>query len=147
MKNINRTSYTQLPEVKELVRIMEKEAKREVAKGKEETHYPVFEAVENWLRCIGINTMTFRSEDVWQKTLFELNSLVPEVVIKTLNYEGDLKMFDKVSNYLGEEDNPQKSDLIFVFGSKSLARIEKATELYRKKTCFKNFYNRRSSIL
>jgi hypothetical protein len=126
----NRTNYTQLPEVKELEDIMAKEAKRKLARGKEQLHYPRFDAVENWLASIDIDAQIFHSNLNWKKTLTGLNDLIPEVVKNTLAKNPCKKIFDDIYAYLGEEDAPQKADIIFVFGSKSTARIFKAIEIY-----------------
>ena len=46
--------------------------------------------------------------------------------------EEDIQVLNATYDYLSEEDIPEKSDLIFVFGSKTPLRIDKAVELYNQ---------------
>ena len=54
-----RKSSVQLPSVAEIEEILEKEAKRPLAKGKEDLHFVQFDPVVNWLKAIGIATNLF----------------------------------------------------------------------------------------
>lgn len=132
-----RTNYTQLPSTNELKQILEKEAKRPLAKGKENLHYVEFERVIGWLKTIGASRDVFEKDLDWKKIIVAGAKIEPEVVKKTLQIIKErnrqaLEILKAVTNYLGEEDKPEKSDLIFVFGSRNLGRIQKAVELWKQ---------------
>lgn len=139
--NTSRTSFVQLPSGKELQEILNKEAVRAVSKEKEDLHYVNFEPIILLLKKLGLNsdffTKTFNTSDFYDEAL--VSSVVAgleEVIgsaIKMINSEGDRlrSELDNLYDYLSEEDKPEKSDIVFVFGSKSTLRTEKAIELYK----------------
>jgi hypothetical protein len=139
-----RKDSTQLPETKELEAILDKEAKRPVASGKESKHFVSFDLPAKWLELLGLSTDAFRQNLKWQDLVIFGSEIQSQVVSKTLEAvkSGNSELQDlmrKITNYLGEEDTPQLSDSIFVFGSKSLARIETAVSLYNQKLASRVF--------
>jgi len=137
MNNIsNRKNSAELPEVKELETILEREAKRPVAPGKENKHFASFELFIRWLQLIGLPTDIFNQNLTWQELVVLGARAQSEIVSRTLRMieEGNIELenlMQDITKYLGEEDIPQLSDVIFVFGSKSLSRIEAAVNLYK----------------
>ena len=112
---------------------MKRESKRDPAPGKGSSHYPSFETVQKWLDNIGVDSEVFKRSWKWQKILVEGNKIESRVVKKTLSKKNlSSELFRQITDYLGQEDAPERSNLIFVFGSKSLLRIDKASELYKQ---------------
>ncbi len=145
MENIsNRKSSVELPEIKELEVILEREAKRPVASGKEKEHFADFKLPLQWFELLGLPTDIFEKDLTWQELVVLGAEIQEQVVSRTLKLvqEGNSEveeLMQKITSYLGEEDEPQKSDVIFVFGSKSLSRIETAVNLYKQKLTPKIF--------
>lgn len=135
-RNLN----TQLPSAQELSHILAAEAQREFPEGKEDAHYPDFAPAIAWFQRFDLPTELFErdmaAEDLGeQKIVQDGKQLVDALVEQMLAVEpteADRELFDRVYDYLSEEDDPKRADLIFVFGSKTPVRIEKAMELYRK---------------
>jgi len=134
----NRTDATQLPEAKELELILEREAKRPVAEGKENKHFATFELPIQWLEMLGIPTHGFTEDVSWQEIVARNTDIPAAVVERTMaaiqtgNSKLEELLQQGVTGYLGEEDKPEPSDEIYVFGSKSLKRIETAVDLYNQ---------------
>lgn len=131
-------SYVQLPAVTELKKIMEKEAWRDPAKGKENKHYPDFKLAVEWMKLIGLDDQIFCSNFPWEEVLGRGLELGKSVVEKTLG-ASDEDIYKRIVEYLGDADEPRKADLIFVFGSKSPLRMEKAIELWGRGMATKIF--------
>ena len=134
MQTKKRKSAVQLPTTAEIEEILEKEAKRPLAKGKKDLHFVQFDPVISWLKAINISANLF-ADDQWKEVIQEGAKVEEEVVNKTLlavkeKQPDVLDALSAVTAYLGEEDTPQKSDLIFVFSSQKEDRVLKAIELY-----------------
>lgn len=130
-----RTNSTQLPEIDELKAIMEKEAWRDPASGKEAVHYPDFSVAVEWLRALELDASLFEQSLSWEEVLVLGDQLREEVIKRTLNRISEhelLNIVKKVTAYLGEADAPEISELIFVFGSQSTSRIHTAVDLWQK---------------
>jgi hypothetical protein len=119
--NQTRIDASQLPDVAEVSEILEKEAKRKVSTLKTGIHYVNFESVIRWLLGLGIDPEMFCKDLDWNEVVARGGKMANEVAIKTLKQNPDLS---EVEKYLGEEDIPKRSDLIFVFGTKKINRIE-----------------------
>lgn len=130
-----RTSYVNLPSATELAEILEREAKRIISREKGNIHYPDFSSVCNLIEQADLSTDLFRKDyklgDINQELINTANSLIGSLTEYILNNPNDQKAIGPVYDYLAEEDGLEKSDLIFVFGTKSNARIEKAVELFK----------------
>ncbi len=88
-----------------------------------------------WLESVGLDTSPFTNVISWEEAQFLCSDMQALVVEKTLlavraKDVRVLGVLAAVTAYLGEVDEPQKSDAIFVFGSKSISRIETAVGLY-----------------
>jgi len=133
-----RSGHDQLPQGQELLAIMAKEAKRPVASGKENVHFGNYSLIVEWLEMLDLPTDFFIKEPI--DKLGEA-IVMPEDIQETLARKTLIKvemepnktipLLEKVTNYLGEKDMPQSSDIIFVFGSPGVNRIKKAVELYK----------------
>jgi uncharacterized SAM-binding protein YcdF (DUF218 family) len=117
------------------------EAHRGLPLGKEGVHYPKFEAIIDLLAHFNLPSNLFKSEyesmDVLAaQTMVDKGALLlGQLADKILESPPDsetLTLLDAAYDYLSEEDdNTKKAEAIFVFGSKTPARIEKAIELYK----------------
>lgn len=136
-----RKHNTELPTSKELASILAAEAQRSTAAGKEFTHYPSFESIIKWLSHLSLPTSFFdqdlpTSELDRHSSVEDIKGLVDQMVKAMLDQNvvnnSSKTIYDDVYSYLSEEDDLQKADLIFVFGSKTPVRIERAIELYNQ---------------
>lgn len=139
---IKRTKFTQLPEGQELQNILSKEAKRPVPKEKQNKHYPDFSSAIQLLRKYSLSPDIFtqewtsRDSSIILKQSKILISKLTETILNSRQSKAsreNISLFDKVYDYLAQEDPLEKADLIFVFGAKTLFRVEKGVELYQKK--------------
>jgi hypothetical protein len=139
--SIQRKTFTELPELAELKIILKREAQRPIATGKENQHFASFVTVVDRLNALGINPKFFHKiysqEQILTNEAFkEAQELKSLVVQKTLDGQKGsnrqlITTLEEVTAYLGEEDKPEAADVIFVFGSKNIARIAKAVEFYK----------------
>lgn len=124
-----------IPDKKELFEILQKEAKRDLPKGKENIHYPDFSLIEKLFKVYKedgfLFTKKFNQINLINEAKKILNNLVKKI-LDDKNIESKKPLFDKIYDYLSEEDKPQKSDLIFVFATSTLFRAEKARGLYHQ---------------
>jgi len=135
-----RTSPTQLPSYKELKNLLASEAQRKIPKEKETQHYSDFTVIVELLESFNLSTVFFtentKFEDMDNQAFFDqtvtmFNDLI-DAVLNTPNDPRRQELLDSLYDYLSEEDGIEKSDLIFVFGSKATFRTEKAISLYKK---------------
>lgn len=133
---MRRTDNTRLPGDEELAEILEREEFRPVAPGKEDVHYPDFTVMTDLLTSLSLHSDLFtepvgsiyeavrRGDGLLDQMVRRL--VQPEIASRTRSE------LDACYAYLSEEDEPQPSDLIFVFGGKTLARPGRAAELYAR---------------
>lgn len=133
---ITRTDNTLVPDSDELRLVLDAEIKRPLPEEKNDVHYPDFETVINLFEHFGVSADIFIEEaDIFKvvdKGRVLLDELVSKVLAKDLD-EMQITLFDDAYDYLSEEDIPEKSNVILVFGSTTTLRPEKAAELYKKK--------------
>lgn len=132
-----RTHFTSLPSVTELKKIIAREQTRVVPQDKTDTHFVNLKIAIELLNAFDLPTDYFTRNWTWeqidnQNLITQINDVGTQLLSKVLETSQHLPVFDQVYDYLAEEDTPQTSDLIFVFGAKTPARIEKAIELYHK---------------
>ena len=133
---MRRIDNTRLPGHDELSEILEREEYRPVAPGKENVHYPEFSTIIALLGSLNLSTELF-TKDVASihEAVSKGELLLGELVGKLVGQEIDKKtrsLLDDCYAYLAEEDVPQPSDLIFVFGGKTPSRPEVAAKLYKQ---------------
>jgi len=134
-----RTKPTQLPSFQELLDLFTNEAPRRVPKEKEHVHYVDFTTFLALLRSYDLPISVFdndiRFEDLKNAKLFhEVSSMFDNLVDNILRTQDDpvrQTLFNNLYDYLSESDTIEQADLIFVFGSKSTLRTEKAIKLYK----------------
>lgn len=137
---MQRNSFDQLPSSKELQDILEAETKRELPKGKENSHYFEFSPLADLANYFGIDSSILTSEyvreDLDQESLLNEGKLfiqkLKDIILNKELLPEDIEILNKVYDYLSEEDPLEKSDLIFVFGAKTPLRIEKAVDIYKE---------------
>lgn len=134
---MNRTQNTQLPGASELEAIMAKEAFRAVPASKQDVHYPDFNSAIQLLTHFDLPTdmllKDFSIADV--NNMLDLPTPIiqqlADKLIVTAPSHKTLLLLNAVYDYLAEEDKLASADYIFVYGAKTMARIEKAVELYK----------------
>jgi len=131
-----RNNFTQLPKLKELSSILEKESNRDVPVNKKDIHYPDFSSVIKLFDSLGILsdifTEKFVTKDLTDDLIKDAKKIISSVVDKILNINIDVSLLNNIFDYLSEEDTFEKSDFIFVFGSALKLRMDKAIELYNQ---------------
>ncbi len=132
-----RTHFTELPSLAELKKIMAAETIRDIPKTKETVHYADFSLAKELLHHFHLPDQYFDRDltlaDLEKDNLLEvINSIANELLEKVLSSPPEIALYNAIYDYLAEEDLPQPAELIFVFGAKTPARIEKAIELYKK---------------
>lgn len=113
---------------------------KETCQKEKNIHYPDFLLVIRLLKQFSLPSEVFSKDfipqDLIKKDFIEeTHDLTKHLVKRILDSRlkrNDIKLFDEIYDYLSEQDNPERADLIFVFGAKTLARIEKAIQVYRK---------------
>ena len=133
---MKRTDNTRLPGHDELSEILEREEYRAVAAGKEDIHYPEFSTIIALLGRLDLAPDLFTKDvETIHQAVAQGDSLLGKMVGKLTIHEPDGQMrnlLDDCYDYLAEEDVPQPSDLIFVFGGKTPSRPEVAAKLYQR---------------
>lgn len=135
-----RTSPTELPTYEELVSLLADEEVRLLPKEKENIHFGDFTTIINLLKSYNLPTKFFEeditfgdlSDDIFFSEICKMFDDLVKAILDTQNKEVQQLHFNKLYEYLSEEDQIQEADLIFVFGSKSTIRTEKAIELYKQ---------------
>ena len=133
---MKRSDNTRLPDHDELSEILEREEYRAVAAGKEDIHYPEFSTLVALLEKLDLPSSLF-TEDVSSihEAVAQGDLLLGQVISKLTGKELDDQtqgLLDDCYAYLAEEDTPQPSDLIFVFGGKTPSRPEVAAKLFHQ---------------
>ncbi len=120
--------------MEELSKILAKEAKREIIPSKLNEHFASFEPLLEFLRKIGFDTEEINLELNLQEQLAAGEKLAAEVkeYIQSKNPAAISEPACALYRYLAEEDQPEKADVILAFGAKTMARVEKAVELFNQ---------------
>ena len=138
-RDARRTSNTELPAAAELASMLKIEAQRPIPPSKAEKHYPDFRVFIALLEYAGRPSRWF--SDATFKTLNHLEAneqgrkLTDVLVAKLLSLDAGrmpTDLLESVYEYLSESDPAEQADLLFVPGSKTQLRIEKAVELYKQ---------------
>jgi uncharacterized SAM-binding protein YcdF (DUF218 family) len=133
---MTRNHFSELPQVREINEILQKESVRTVINSKKHKHYVDYSPFLNWLDEIGITG--FRQADSLEK-LFEWadEDLIQDVIKRTIALDSGNSVLKRLTEYMcfadsNFEESEDEADLVMVFGSKSLARIEKGVELFKQ---------------
>jgi len=130
---MRRKSYIELPTIAELWQTLRTEAQRPIPEGKKNLHWVSIDPFIEFLNFLGIETGEVTLDKSWQEVRKLSGRIMNEGIEKILeNPPRVAKQAKSLYGYLAEEDKPGKSDLIITFGAKTLARAEKAVELYEK---------------
>lgn len=116
--------------------ISDAEEKRSLSRDRQVIHFPSFETIKRIYDYYGLDTEIFDTPDLPAQYILDtgghqIDSLVKTILGKELSNE-EIELFKEAYAYLAEEDGPEPSDYIYVFGAKTPLRIEKAIELYKK---------------
>ncbi len=130
-----RKSHNQLPSGNEIVHIAQLESKRPRDPSKESVTFAKFETISELLKALRIRSDIFYDfKQPSDKVLESGSQIIVEAVGKLLQNKLSpevLSLLDEAYGYLSEEDEPQKSDYIFVFGAPSNLRAQKAIDLFK----------------
>lgn len=134
-----RTGHDQLPQGEEILAILEREAKRPVAPDKEKLHFARFDLMLEWLKRLNLPTDFFTeepSEKIEEAIVMpeDLQSNLAQETLKQVQHSLDriAPLLKQITDYLGESDQPEPADVIYVFGSPGNFRIETAVDLYNQ---------------
>ncbi len=134
-----RTDFTSLPTVAELKKIISQESQRLVQGSKKDIHYPDFRTIIQLLEHFQLPTTYFTSAltlESLEKNNYidQVNSIGKALLTLLPVHTENIELYNAMYDYLAEEETRLiPSDILFVFGAKTSARIEKAIELYHKK--------------
>lgn len=132
----SRTSHTELPKGDEILHISDAEEKRTLLIERQAVHFPNFETIKRIYAYYGLDTEIFDTPDLPAQYILDTGGLQTESLVKTILGKElssvEIELFKDAYAYLSEEDAPERSDYIYVFGAKTPLRIEKAIELYKK---------------
>lgn len=137
VKNTNRTNMTQLASASEVESMIQIESNREPLKSKLNKHYPNFEPAIKWLEILGLDTKIFKGA-ITHEEAFKLGAELKDKIINgTLDLlnsgDDEIKgVIKSITSYLAEEDSPVESNIIVIFGSSDVSRVEKGVELWTK---------------
>ncbi|MHB8651859.1 MAG: YdcF family protein [Minisyncoccota bacterium] len=135
-----RTTPTQLPSYQELCDILTHEASRPIPKEKEGAHYGDFTTILALLNTYNLPTNFFDKEiqfeklgdqDAFRGITAMFDTLVDDI-LRTQDDPSKQILFNNLYDYLSESDPLENADVIFVFGSKSTFRVDKAITLYKE---------------
>lgn len=116
-------------------KIIDEEEGRIVPPSKKNKSYPDYSTFCAWLSELGVDSR-FMYDSNWKKMISGGKKIQRAVVSKTIKKaEKNEKLtyaLKQVSKYLGETDQIRRADVVIVFGSQDLGRIEKAVELKKK---------------
>jgi uncharacterized SAM-binding protein YcdF (DUF218 family) len=137
---MTRDNFSQLPSYEELQSVLAAEAKRDLPKGKKESHYfdfsPLIKLAKHFKIDDKILTTVYTQQDVAEEDLLAKERILTEKVKERLLDRElslkDIRECDIAYDYLAAEDKLENADIIFVFGAKTLLRIEKAIEVYKQ---------------
>lgn len=130
-----RTSDVDLPAGNEIMHISNAEEKRVLLPDNEHVHYPVFDTIirifNHWnLDPYIFTTPDLKAEEILDTGRKQIEQLTDILLVEKQTGE-EIALLDDAYSYLSEDDEPEKSDYIFVFGSKTPLRAEKAVELFK----------------
>ena len=131
-----RTKASQMFDYEELMAILDIGARRPIIEEKRLMKLIDYSLAEGWLKELGIDVDPFSDENDIQQIIEKGNKSKETIGPLTLDKiksgdENFLTLMKKITGYLGQEDVPEISDFIFVFGGKNLGRIQKAVELWK----------------
>ena len=136
--NIFRSKRTGLDdsfEVKELMEIIRREAKRPIIESRRMDKNVNLSLAEKWLKILHFKQNPFLDNCSLEEIFRQGNKIQKTLAKKTLENLNNRKLhwiFDNIFYYLGESDTLQKSDFILVFGGNRLLRIQHAVKLWKK---------------
>jgi hypothetical protein len=123
-------SFSHRNSIEDVRKTLELGIKRVVPDQKIDLHFGETRPMEDLLGLLGINASFFREvisiEEFGDRSGKALDSLTRELLESSVSR----RQLDMVFDYLSEEDKLEKSDWIFVFGSRNFDRPKRAGELY-----------------
>lgn len=130
-----RTSHVQLPSAEDMHQLTAAEARRPLAAGKNGVQYADFSSVKAVCEHFAVAHDLFAMDDRPPADILEQGArltgeLVQRILAQPLTPPA-IDLLNHAYSYLSESDTPDASDIIFVFGGRTMQRIRTATELYK----------------
>lgn len=131
-----RTSDIDLPAGDEIMHISDAEEKRVLLPEKKEVHYPVFSTIISIYEHFGLDPDIFISPNLTPQHILDTGRMhvekLTKIILNIKLSQKEIHLLQNAYEYLSEEDVPEISEYIFVFGAKTPFRPQKAVELYNR---------------
>ncbi|HJP81119.1 MAG TPA: YdcF family protein [Candidatus Saccharimonadales bacterium] len=127
-----RQDNSTLPGSDELAHILNTEAIRPIPPENTALHFPDFASFKAILHHYNLPSDILDTDTLTIHTIVSQGSDLLDRLVPAILQNPDTSLLNAAYTYLTEEDTPHKSDLIFVFGSRTPLRAEKAAELYHQ---------------
>jgi uncharacterized SAM-binding protein YcdF (DUF218 family) len=112
--------------------ILPNESQRPVPENKETLNQIDFTPIREFLSRVDIKSTIFDTNIKPEEVLTEGEAIIDKVSSLIMKDAVSYKLeLDSLYNYLSKQDEPIKSDIIFVFGGKTISRVTKAVDLYK----------------
>ena len=133
----SRMSHLELPQGNEVMHISDAEEKRPLLSQKKAVHYVDFSSIRKIYEHYQCDSYIFKTSELGAPEILERGRQETErlvsVIASKIPSKTEIKLLKNAYSYLSEEDKPQPSDFIYVFGAKTPLRPAKAADLYRQK--------------
>ncbi len=133
----SRQSHVELPAGDEIMHISDAEDTRIMPPERQNVHYPNFGYIKRIYDYFDIDTAIYNTPDLTAEHILDsggatTDQLVAKLLVLEVLPAELVELLQQAYEYLAEEDQPQPSDYIYVFGAKTPLRAQKAIELYRQ---------------
>lgn len=123
-------SFTHRNTIEDVKKTLELGIKRSIPKSKENLHFGEMKPIEELLSFLSIDGSFFKKEIILEKFEDKSQETLEVLTEKLSAVIPSKNLLDNAFDYLCEEDQPEKSDWIFVFGSRNFDRPKKTGELF-----------------
>lgn len=130
-----RDNHSRLPKKGEIEHIVSLEQQRPKHPEKINKIFVDFSSIITLLDNLGIRSDIFKVANLPPDDIFEIGEKITKDFIHKVHLglsEKTINLLDNAYDYLAEQDEPQKVDLIFVFGAPSNLRAKAAVNLFKE---------------
>lgn len=115
---------------KDVSAVANRSIKRDVPASKQQVHFGSFEAIEALLSDLNFKTTLFKVEAI-SPDFFEESNRIVSFLSKNLPTFSNQKLIDDTFDYLAQEDELSKCDVVFVYGSKDIRRALRGGQILK----------------